>query len=146
MKESAEAALTFVRTSEEKLGSGRPFRFDVHIHVPDAGVPKDGPSAGLTIAVALVSAFTGKPTRQDVAMTGEITLRGRVLPVGGVREKLLAAARGGMRAVILPEANRADLEDLSLDEIGDLKLYFVTQVEEALAIALKSEAAALAWM
>lgn len=146
MKESAEAALTFVRTSEEKLASGRPFRFDVHIHVPDAGVPKDGPSAGLTIAVALVSAYTGKPTRQDVAMTGEITLRGRVLPVGGVREKLLAAARGGMRAVILPEANRPDLEDVALEELGNLKLYFVSEVGEALAIALKSESAALAWI
>jgi ATP-dependent Lon protease len=146
MKESAEAALTYVRTSEERLGLGRPFRFDVHIHVPDAGVPKDGPSAGLTIALALVSAYTGKPVRKDVAMTGEITLRGRVLPVGGVREKILAAARGGMTAVILPEGNRDDADEMNLDEMGDLKLHFVGNLDEAMPIALRTEATALAWI
>jgi ATP-dependent Lon protease len=146
MKESAEAALTYVRTSEERLGLGRPFRFDVHVHVPDAGVPKDGPSAGLTIALALVSAYTGKPIRKDVAMTGEITLRGRVLPVGGVREKILAAARGGMTAVILPEGNRDDAEELSAAEIGDLQLHFVSTLDEAMPIALRTEATALAWL
>jgi ATP-dependent Lon protease len=146
MKESAEAALTFVRTSQERLGLVRPFRFDVHVHVPDAGVPKDGPSAGLTIALALVSAATGKPVRNDVAMTGEITLRGGVLPVGGIREKLLAAARGGMRSVILPEGNSADLDDVNLDELGDLKMHFVRTLDEAMFLALKSESSALAWI
>lgn len=146
MKESAEAALTFVRTSEERFGIGRPFRFDVHIHVPDAGVPKDGPSAGLTIALALISAYTGKPMRRDVAMTGEITLRGNVLPVGGVREKILAAARGGMTAVIIPEANRDDAEDMTPSELGNLKLYFVRTLDEAMPIVLRTEAAALAWI
>jgi len=146
MKESAEAALTFVRTSEERFGLGRPFRFDVHVHVPDAGVPKDGPSAGLTIALALISAYTSKPLRKDVAMTGEITLRGRVLPVGGVREKILAAARGGMTAVILPKDNQSDAEEMLEKEIGDLKLHFVSTLDEAMRIALKTEAAALAWI
>ncbi|MEA2552985.1 MAG: ATP-dependent Lon protease [Fimbriimonadaceae bacterium] len=146
MKESAEAALTFVRTSEERLGLGRAFRFDVHVHVPDAGVPKDGPSAGLTIAIALVSAYTAKPVRRDVAMTGEITLRGRVLPVGGVREKILAAVRGGMTAVILPEGNRPDVEDMDTAEIGALKLHFVGNLDQAMSIALRTEATALAWV
>ena len=146
MKESAEAALTFVRTSEERLGLGRPFRFDVHVHVPDAGVPKDGPSAGLTIALALISAYTGKPLRRDIAMTGEITLRGRVLPVGGIREKVLAAVRGGMAAVILPEANRDDAEEMNESEIGDLKLHFVTSLDQAMPIAMRTEATALAWI
>ena len=146
MKESAEAALTFVRMSEERLGLGRPFRFDVHIHVPDAGVPKDGPSAGLTIALALISAYTGKPLRKDIAMTGEITLRGKALPVGGIREKILAAGRGGMTGVILPEANRPDAEEMSRAEIGDLKLYFVNSLDEAMPIALRTEATALAWI
>ncbi len=146
MKESAEAALTFVRTSEERLGLGRPFRFDVHVHVPDAGVPKDGPSAGLTIALALISAYTGKPLRKDVAMTGEITLRGKVLPVGGVREKILAAARGGMSAVILPEGNRDDVEEMTSTETAGVDLHFVATLDQAMSIALRTEAAALAWI
>jgi ATP-dependent Lon protease len=146
MKESAEAALTFVRTSAERLNLGRPFRFDVHVHVPDAGVPKDGPSAGLTIAIALVSAATGRAVRRDVAMTGEITLRGTVLPVGGVREKLLAAARGGMQIAIIPEGNAADVEDINPSELGQLEVRFVGHLDEALALALKKEGAALAWI
>jgi ATP-dependent Lon protease len=146
MKESAEAALTYVRTSEERLSLGRSFRYDVHIHVPDAGVPKDGPSAGLTIAIALISAYTGKPIRKDIAMTGEITLRGRLLPVGGVREKVLAASRGGMTAVILPQANREDAEELTEKELCGLKLHFVNSLDEAMPIALRTETTALAWI
>jgi ATP-dependent Lon protease len=112
MKESAQAAVTYARSRSELLGLDPHFheKIDVHIHIPEGATPKDGPSAGITIAVALISALTDTPTQADVAMTGEITLRGRVLGVGGVKEKAVAALRGGMRTVVLPAANANDLE------------------------------------
>lgn len=143
MSESAEAALTFIRSAEARLGRGKPFRYDVHIHVPDAAVPKDGPSAGLTIALALTSAFTGVPARSDIAMTGEITLRGNVLAVGGVRAKLLAAKRDGMSAVILPEANRADVLEVPVVALQNLELHFISHIDEALALVLVPDRASL---
>lgn len=135
MRESAQAALTAVRAWRPDLD----VRKDVHIHVPEAAIPKDGPSAGVTIAVALASALTGRSVRGDVAMTGEITLRGRVLPIGGVPEKVLAAARAGKRMVLLPIENEPDLVDVADDTRGTLEIRFVSQLSEALDLALAPE-------
>lgn len=142
MRESARAALSYLRHTcalhgiDEKVMSDT----ELHIHVPAGGIPKDGPSAGITIAVALASFFTGIPVRRDVAMTGEVTLRGRVLPIGGVKEKLLAARRAGVREVILPEKNRAGLRDLAPYVLEDMRIHFVTHVGEAITIALTAAA------
>lgn len=136
MKESAQAATTYVRSQEEKLAPGQPFDFDVHIHVPEGAVPKDGPSAGVTMVTALASAYTGRAVRRDVAMTGEVTLRGVVLPVGGLREKVLAAHRAGIKEVIVPQQNRPDLDDVPAGVLAELKLHFVQSVEEVIDIAL----------
>lgn len=137
MQESAHAAFTYVRTHQRDFNVGKPFAYDVHVHVPEGAVPKDGPSAGVTIATALVSAYTGRPVRTDVAMTGEITLRGKVLPVGGVREKALAAHRAGIKHVILPEENLQDLDDLPESARRELEFHPVKEISEAIAIALK---------
>ncbi len=134
MQESARAALSFVRSRAESLGID-PERFektDVHVHVPEGAIPKDGPSAGITVATALVSAFTGVPTRADVAMTGEITLRGRVLPVGGIKEKILAAYRAGIRTVILPEENEKDLEEIPGDVREAMEFVLVDHMDTVL--------------
>ncbi|MBX7131876.1 MAG: endopeptidase La [Fimbriimonadaceae bacterium] len=136
MKESALAAVTFVRSNERRFSPERPFHFDVHVHVPEGAVPKDGPSAGITIATALVSAFTGQPVRRDVALTGEVTLRGRVLPVGGVKEKVLAAHRAGISHIILPEDNLVDLDELTDAVKQDLTFHPVHHIEQALELAL----------
>src|SRR5262249_36882841 len=114
MQESARAALSYARTHADSLGIAPKFfeNHAIHIHVPAGGVPKDGPSAGITLATALISALTARPVRRDVAMTGEITLRGRVLPIGGVKEKVLAAHRAGIKTFLLPEKNRKDLIDV----------------------------------
>ena len=136
MQESAHAAFTYVRTNQGFFSKTRPFHFDVHIHVPEGAVPKDGPSAGVTIATALVSAYTGRPVRTDVAMTGEITLRGKVLPVGGVREKALAAHRARIKHVILPGENLQDLDDLPESARKELVFHPVTEIKEAIRIAL----------
>jgi ATP-dependent Lon protease len=138
MKESAQAALTYVRSraAELQLDEEAFRRLDLHIHVPAGAVPKDGPSAGITIATALASALTRRPVRKDVAMTGEITLRGRVLPVGGIKEKTLAAHRAGIRTVILPEENRKDLEDVPEIVRSEMNFMHVRHMDEVLKIAL----------
>jgi ATP-dependent Lon protease len=138
MRESAQAALTYARSRAGRLGLQKNFHLqkDIHIHVPSGGIPKDGPSAGITIATALVSSLTGIPVRRDVAMTGEVTLRGRVLPIGGLKEKSLAALRGGITHVIAPELNRKDLEEIPRHEAKQFRFSLVKNMDEVLALAL----------
>lgn len=138
MKESAQAALSYIRSSAEKLGVDKDFyeKYDIHIHVPEGAVPKDGPSAGITIATALVSALTGKKVRKEVGMTGEITLRGRVLPIGGLKEKTLSAHRAGLSTVILPKDNEKDLDDIPESVRNDLNFILVSHVDEVLRHSL----------
>jgi ATP-dependent Lon protease len=140
MKESAQAALSYVRSQADKLEFDRDFfsKNDIHIHVPAGAVPKDGPSAGVAIATALASLLTGRPVRADVGMTGEITLRGQVLPVGGIKEKVLAAHRAGLRTVILPKRNEKDLDDLPGEIRDEMTFVLVDRVEEALETALRN--------
>ena len=138
MQESAQAAMSFVRAKADQLGIPKNFnrRTDVHVHVPEGAIPKDGPSAGITIATALVSTLTNIATRRDVAMTGEITLRGKVLPIGGLKEKILAAHRAGLKTIILPRDNEKDLADIPKDILDTLDLYMVDNINEVLKIAL----------
>ncbi len=138
MQESARAALSFVRSRAENLGIDVEVfeKTDVHVHVPEGAIPKDGPSAGITLATALVSAFTATPVRVDVAMTGEITLRGRVLPVGGLKEKILAAYRAGIREVIVPAENEKDLEDIPEEVRREMQLHLVENMDRVLEHAL----------
>ncbi|MBC8075685.1 MAG: endopeptidase La, partial [Chloroflexales bacterium] len=141
MRESAEAALTYVRSRAHALGIDPKF-FDthaIHIHVPGGAVPKDGPSAGITMATALASAATGRLVRDDVAMTGEITLRGRVLPIGGIKEKALGAHRAGIRTIILPRRNEADLDDLPREVFDEMTFVVVDTLDDVLATALLPE-------
>jgi ATP-dependent Lon protease len=138
MKESARAAWTFARSHAALLGiEDSAFERDLHIHVPAGAIPKDGPSAGVAMASAIVSALSKRPCRRDVAMTGEVTLSGRVLPIGGVKEKVLGAVRAGIRTVILPKDNEPDLEDLPQDVRDDLEVVPIQDLSEALAIALR---------
>ena len=138
MKESAQAALSFARSKADSLGI--PARYfetrDVHVHVPEGAIPKDGPSAGITMATAMLSAFTGRPVRRTVAMTGEITLRGAVLPVGGIKEKLLAALRYGYREIVIPEANRKNLEEIPKPQRKELTVRLVKDVREVFELTL----------
>jgi ATP-dependent Lon protease len=139
MKESASAALSVVRARTERLGIDLDFlqKYDVHVHVPDGATPKDGPSAGIAMATALVSMLTKIPVRHDVAMTGEITLRGRVSAIGGLKEKLLAALRGGIKTVIIPDENRKDLADLPPAIARHMRIVPVKWIDEVLDLALE---------
>ncbi len=139
MKESAQAALSFARAHAAELGLEANYfeNRDLHIHVPEGAIPKDGPSAGITIAAAMVSAFLERPLRRDLAMTGEITLRGNVLPVGGIKEKVLAARRSGITTILLPEANRKNLEEIPKSLRKDLHLEFVGDIREVFRIAFR---------
>ncbi len=138
MQESASAALAYIRTRAELMGLEKDFyqKNDIHIHVPEGATPKDGPSAGITIATALASALLRVPARNDLAMTGEITLRGRVLPIGGVKEKLLAAHRGGIKTVILPQENEKDLAEVPSKIKNSLSFHFVQHMDEVIALAI----------
>ncbi|MBI4040077.1 endopeptidase La [Candidatus Daviesbacteria bacterium] len=138
MKESAQAAISYVRSHWKELGQGEKFfqKVDIHIHVPEGAVPKDGPSAGIALTTAVVSAFTKIPVKKNVAMTGEVTLRGRVLEIGGLKEKVLAAHRAGVTTVIAPEHNQKDLEDIPKNVKEGLKFVFVKHMDEVLNIAL----------
>ena len=140
MKESAQAALSYVRTKAKDLGVKDDFfgKTDIHIHVPAGAIPKDGPSAGLPIFIALTSLLTGQPIRSDVAMTGEITLRGLILPVGGIKEKTLAARRAGITTIILPQKNEKDLEEIPKSVKEEMEFKFVARMDEVIKLALKS--------
>ena len=138
MKESAQAALSYVRSKAKDLGVDEKFfdKSDIHLHIPEGATPKDGPSAGVTMATALASLITNRLVKSDVAMTGEITLRGRVLPVGGIKEKVLAAHRAGLKTIILPKRNEKDLDELPEQVRKDLKFVFAEQVTDVFNAAL----------
>ena len=142
MQESAHAALSYVRSRAKQLSLDPEFfnDSDIHLHVPAGSQPKDGPSAGVTMATALVSLVSGRPVKPDIGMTGEITLRGQVLPVGGVKEKVLAAHRSSLRTVILPKRNDADLEDLPEEVRKDINFIFVETIDQVLDAALEPPA------
>ncbi|RQV94048.1 endopeptidase La, partial [bacterium] len=138
MQESVQAALSFLKSRAKafKINSEVFENMDIHLHVPEGAIPKDGPSAGITVATAMMSILVNRKVRHDVGMTGEITLRGRVLPIGGVREKVLAAHRAGIKTIILPARNRKDLIDIPVKVTEDLQIHFVDSMDEVLEIAL----------
>ncbi len=139
MKESASAAMSYVRARASQLGIAEDFHRnrDIHIHIPDGATPKDGPSAGIAIATAIASALTGTPVRGDLAMTGEITLRGRVLPIGGLKEKAVAAHRNRVRDVIIPHGNEREIEELPREVRDEVRFHAVKSMDEVLRLALR---------
>jgi len=141
MQESAQAAMSYVRSRAQHLGLPKDFyrNVDIHVHVPEGAVPKDGPSAGITLATALTSALTMIPVRRDIAMTGEVTLRGKVLPIGGLKEKLLAAHRAGIREAIMPKENEKDFAELPQLIKDEMKLHFVAEMDDVLSLALEGK-------
>jgi ATP-dependent Lon protease len=141
MKESAQAALTFIRTHTKALKIDENFyeNKDIHIHIPAGAIPKDGPSAGVTLLTALASYLAGRKVRKDLAMTGEITLRGQVLPVGGIKEKVLAAHRAGIRTVILPKENQKDVEELPGKVRDTIRFHFVDKMLDVVKLALEDK-------
>ncbi|MEY3404587.1 MAG: endopeptidase La, partial [Bacteroidota bacterium] len=141
MKESAMAALSYLKSNSKKLNiDHRVFQqYDLHIHVPAGAVPKDGPSAGITILTSLASIYTQRKVRDRIAMTGEITLRGKVLPVGGIKEKILAAKRSGIKEIILCRKNKKDIEEVEKNYLKGLKFHYVEKAEDVLKIALLKE-------
>ena len=147
MKESISAAASYVRMRAVAFGIEPPLfdKRDIHVHVPEGATPKDGPSAGVAMVTAIVSVMTGIPVRRDVAMTGEITLRGRVLPIGGLKEKLLAAARGGIKTVLIPEENAKDLVEISDSIKKGLEIIPVSRMDEVLARALVRKPEPIEW-
>jgi ATP-dependent Lon protease len=134
MKESARAGISYIRSIADRLGIRKDFykAYDIHIHIPEGATPKDGPSAGVTMCTAMISCLTGIPARQDVAMTGEITLRGTILPVGGIREKVLAAHRAGIRKVLLPGQNERDIDDIPLAVRRKMEFVLIGHADDAL--------------
>jgi len=138
MQESAQAALSYVRSRSQQLSLSPDFyqKIDIHIHIPEGAIPKDGPSAGITLATALVSALCRVKVRNDLAMTGEITLRGRVLPIGGLKEKVLAAHRGGIKNVLIPKENEKDVDDIPQQVLKNITLIMVEQMDDVLKHAL----------
>ena len=138
MNESAQAAFSYIRSRASHLGIPDDFfnKWDIHVHIPAGAIPKDGPSAGITIATALISAFTGRAVRHDVGMTGEITLRGRVLPVGGLKEKMLAAHRAGLKTIVIPKRNKKDLVEIPKRVKRSLDIILVEQMDDVLTTAL----------
>ena len=139
MKESARAGITYIRSIADQYGVEPEFfsGHDIHVHIPEGAVPKDGPSAGITMATAILSAVTGKEVRADVAMTGEITLRGRVLPIGGLKEKLLAARYAGIGQVLVPVENKPDIQEMDAEITEGLKISFVETMNDVLKEALR---------
>jgi len=139
MQESAQAGMSYVRSRSHLFGLQKDFyrHLDIHVHVPEGAIPKDGPSAGITICTSIVSALTQIPVRCDLAMTGEITLRGKVLPIGGVKEKLLAAHRLGLHTVVLPKDNEKDLADIPPEIQAQMSIHFVESMDEVLQLALE---------
>jgi ATP-dependent Lon protease len=147
MKESISAAASYVRSRAVDFGIEPPIfdRKDIHVHVPEGATPKDGPSAGIAMATAIVSVMTGIAVRRDVAMTGEVTLRGRVLPIGGLKEKLLAALRGGIKKVLIPEENAKDLVDLPASVKNGLEIVPVSRMDQVLEHALTRKPVPIVW-
>jgi ATP-dependent Lon protease len=147
MKESISAAASYVRSRSVDFGIEPPLfeRRDIHVHVPEGATPKDGPSAGIAMATAIVSLLTGIPVRRDIAMTGEVTLRGRVLPIGGLKEKLLAALRGGLKKVLIPQDNAKDLADIPANVKNALEIVPVSRMDEVLKHALVRLPTPIVW-